>query len=83
MSTPDTFSDIDDTLMTQMLYVDAVIGAGFPSADVAIHAERGGLAVYIGNQHNPAWAWQRSALESLQLSTLIELYTSLKKAALT
>jgi hypothetical protein len=82
MSAPDTFSDVDDTLMAQMLYVDAVIGVGFPTMQVAEHAERGGLATYIGDQHNWKWAWRREALEALQLSTLIELYTSLKKASM-
>ena len=61
-----------------MLFVDAIVGVGFPHPQVAIDAERGDLAVSTGDQHNEGWAWKREALADLSTSTLQELYTSLK-----
>ena len=65
-------------LFTQMLFVDAIIGVGFPHIQVAIDAERGGLATFTGTQWNEDWAWNRTTLETLSTSILQELYTSLK-----
>jgi hypothetical protein len=58
-----------------MLFVDAVVGVGFPHPRVATDAERGGLAL---QKDDLTWAWYRPALEELPLSTLQELYTGLK-----
>ena len=60
----------DHELFTHMLFVDAIVGVGFPHPQVAIDAERGELADAVG--------WKRSALEELPTPTLQELYTSLK-----
>ena len=65
-------------LFTHALFVDGIVGIGFPHYQVAIDAERGGLAVFTGNQWNEDWAWKRPALEELPTPTLQELYTSLK-----
>jgi hypothetical protein len=64
---------------TRMLFVDAIVGVGFPGPyEVAEHATRGGLARFTGNQHNESWGWERDALENLTLGTLQTLYVSLK-----
>lgn len=64
---------------TRMLFVDAIVGVGFPGPyEVAERATRGGLARFTGNQHNEEWTWDRPALESLALETLQTLYVSLK-----
>ena len=60
--------------MTHMLFVDAICGVGFPHRQVAIDAERGGLAKNIDH----AYVWQRTALEALSTPTLQDLYTGLK-----
>lgn len=57
-------------LFTHMLFVDAIVGVGFPHPQVAIDAERGDLANDVG--------WKREALADLSTHTLQELYTSLK-----
>jgi hypothetical protein len=58
-------------LFTHMLFVDAIVGVGFPHQQVAVDAERGGLATSDGE-------WDPTALETLSTPTLQELYTSLK-----
>lgn len=65
-------------LMTRMLFIDAIVGVGFPHPQVAIDAERGGLATYTGDQHNPSWVWNRRILETLTTPTLQDMYTGLK-----
>ena len=35
---------MDHELMTHMLFVDAIVGVGFPHHQVGVDAERGGLA---------------------------------------
>lgn len=62
------------TLMTRMLFIDAIVGVGFPSQDIAVNAERGGLATQDGLEYE----WNRRILETLTTDTLQELYTSLK-----
>jgi hypothetical protein len=70
--------NIDHELFTKMLFTDAVIGVGFPALQVAVDAERGGLAIFVGNPHNLEFSWNRDKLEELSLSTLQDLYTGLK-----
>lgn len=60
-------------LFTRMLFIDAIVGVGFPHNQIGIDAERGGLATLVDD-----WAWNRTALEALSLDTLQELYTGLK-----
>ena len=61
-------------LFTRMLFVDAIVGVGFPHPQAAVDAERGGLACYVGHTYR----WNRTALEELPINTLQELYTALK-----
>ena len=68
----------EHTLMTRVLFIDAIVGVGFPHEQVGVDAERGGLARFTGNQHNPDWAWNRRILETLSTETLQELYLGLK-----
>lgn len=63
-------------LMTRMLFIDAIVGVGFPSQDIAVNAERGGLATQF--DYGNSFAWNRRILETLTTDTLQELYTSLK-----
>lgn len=64
------------TLMTRMLFIDAIVGVGFPTDEIAVNAERGGLATQVG--YGPEYEWNRRILETLTTDTLQELYTSLK-----
>lgn len=66
----------DHKLFTKMLFVDAIVGVGFPTLQVGITAERDGLATVDGTA--VTFAWRRDALEALDLSTLQDLYTALK-----
>jgi len=61
---------VNHELFTHALFVDGIVGVGFPHPQVAIDAERGGLADDAG--------WRRDVLEDLPTPTLQELYTSLK-----
>lgn len=65
-------------LMTRMLFIDAIVGVGFPHTQVAIDAERGGLATYTGNSYQESYAWNRRILETLTTPTLQDMYTGLK-----
>lgn len=64
----------DHLVMTRMLFVDAVVGVGFPHPQVATDAERGGLATSDGEHYH----WNRRILETLSTETLQDLYTRLK-----
>lgn len=61
-------------LFTKMLFVDAIVGVGFPHPQAAVDAERGGLARNVDHTYH----WNRAALEELPINTLQELYTALK-----
>lgn len=65
-------------LFTRMLFVDAIIGVGFPHYQVQVDAVRGGLAASRGTGEDEEFIWSRYALEELELPTLQELYTGLK-----
>lgn len=65
-------------LFTEMLFVDAIVGVGFPSFEVADCAVRQGLAGFSGDQHNEGWTWLRPKLEALPMNDLMDLYTGLK-----
>lgn len=69
--------------MTHMLFVDAIIGAGFPHSSIGTLAAIDGLALFVGSAQAPAWAWNRPALDILHLEDLQNLYTSLKKYEVT
>ena len=70
----------DHVLMTRMLFVDAIVGAGFPNDAVADHAIKGGLASKTWNSAEdiPFPVWNKRILETLSTDTLQDLYTSLK-----
>lgn len=67
-------------LMTHMLFVDAVVGVGFPHPQVADHAIKSGLATTTWDcvEDEPRPIWTRTALEALDVTTLQELYSALK-----
>lgn len=65
-------------LLTHMLFVDAIVGVGFPSPAAAESATASGLATFTGTPRYDAWAWKRTALDELDLPTLQDLYTGLK-----
>ena len=65
-------------VLTHMLFVDAIVGVGFPTPAAAESATAGGLAVFTGTQRNERWDWNRTALNELDLPTLQDLYTGLK-----
>lgn len=64
--------------LTRMLFIDAIVGVGFPHPQVGVEAVSEGLATFTGDQHNEAWAWSRTALNVLHVEDLQDLYTSLK-----
>ncbi len=70
----------DHVLMTRMLFVDAIVGVGFPHEQVGIDAERGGLATHHLQDYGnlSTYTWNRRILETLSTETLQDLYTSLK-----
>lgn len=61
-----------------MLFVDAIVGVGFPNAAIGVNAEKGGLASLIGPKGDKWWVWNRTVLEDLSQETLQNLYVSLK-----
>jgi hypothetical protein len=61
-----------------VVLADAIKGAGFPAAEVAEEAVKGGLATFTGNQYNESWAWDTEALLKLETATLEQLYMGLK-----
>ena len=63
---------------TQMLFVDAVVGIGFPSPAIGLNAEKGGLASLAGLPGDKLFVWCRPVLADLPLDTLQQLYVSLK-----
>ena len=67
-------------LLTRMLFVDAIVGVGFPHPQVAVYAERDGLAsqTWDSTEDDSYFVWNRTALEELPLPTLQDLYTGLK-----
>ncbi len=66
------------TQFTRALFIDGIVGVGFPHYQVGIDAERGGLATDIGGVNGPAHKWNVRILETLPTETLQELYCSLK-----
>lgn len=69
---------IEHAGMTRMLFVDAIVGVGFPTYEAGIAAHNNGMATFSGNLAGKGWLWDRSALDALELNTLMDLYTSLK-----
>ena len=68
-------------LLTHMLFVDAIVGVGFPTFASAQSAMAGGLASIGRAGEAAAWdeyVWSRTALNELDLPTLQDLYTGLK-----
>lgn len=68
----------DHALFTQMLFIDAIVGVGFPCNEAAVVAEHAGLADCDGDQYNTHWSWRVSALWEMSLEALQTLYGSLK-----
>lgn len=68
----------DHELFTQMLFVDAIIGVGFPSHEVGMLAEHEGLADLDSDQHGECWTWKTEMLWELSIEALQALYNSLK-----
>jgi len=64
---------------THMLFVDAIVGSGFPTMKFAALATEWGLAEFSGNQWNEDWAWDRSALDALPDNELQGLYLGLQQ----
>lgn len=63
------------SLLTHMLFVDAIVGVGFPNHAAAEVATEAGMATL----HPDAFGvWNRAALDELDLTTLQDLYTGLK-----
>lgn len=73
-------ADVHDGF-TRMLFIDALIGVGFPVMQVGIDAERGGLARYVGFEPDAGpvpYRWNPEKLGELSVETLQELYLALK-----
>lgn len=64
--------------MQKMIMVDAVIGTGFDSMDLADEMTQKGLARFTGNQWNEDWEWNRAELEKKSLQELSDLYQYIK-----
>jgi hypothetical protein len=56
------------------LFVNSIIGSGFKTQEFAVQMTERGLARFIGNQHNEAWAWIREEVEKLSAEDVRTLY---------
>jgi hypothetical protein len=65
-------------MYTQMLYIDAIVGVGFPCHEAGMLAEHSGLADCDSDQHNESWTWKTEALWEMSVPALQALYGSLK-----
>lgn len=61
------------------MLIDAIVGAGFVSMAHGMMAEKLGHAKYNGDQHNPDWRWNPSALRLLSDEGLQEMYQKTKE----
>ena len=69
---------IEHAGMTRMLFVDAIVGVGFPTYEAGVEAHNAGRATFSGNLAGKGWLWDRSALNAVEQSALMDLYTDLK-----
>jgi len=67
----------DESCLTKAILIDAIVGVGFPSIDVAMKASSVGLAHFTGNQHNESWDWHREMLEQADTDDLHDLYLAI------
>ena len=67
----------DEACLTKEILIDAIVGAGFPSIDVAMKAVKAELAYFSGNQHNESWDWHREMLEQADTDDLHDLYLAI------
>lgn len=72
---------IDDIAITKRMLVDAVCGVGFPDIETATAAEANNYAIFVGDQHNPRWVWNRDKLNSHDMSELAALYMEISNAS--
>lgn len=59
--------------------IDAICGAGFSNAKVAMWAQSARLANFTGNQWNEDWTWNRTMLGMLELDALFAVYGRVKR----
>jgi len=64
----------------KQLLIDAIVGADFPTIEIAVQAQKAGLARYTGTQHSESWAWIRSKLDEQTEEFLQTLYQGLREA---
>jgi hypothetical protein len=64
--------------MNKELFIDAIVGCGFKSFELAWEMTNKGLARFSGNQWNPDWSWRRDKLITMKVEELEELYNTLK-----
>ena len=69
-----TMSDTDATLMTRMLFVDALLGVGVPEAAAGLAVKEGLAHFDLVRGH----VWNPRILEALPTGELQELYTKVK-----
>lgn len=63
--------------------LDAIRGCAVPPDLVRRAQERGiKLFVFVGNQHNEAWAWDHEGMEFLPTDDLMALYDTLRPGVL-
>ena len=60
--------------MKKAILIDAIIGRGFPTFELALQMEKEGFAEATGNQWNPDFSWIRKSLEALDVVSLVSLY---------
>lgn len=68
----------DETCLTKEVLIDAIVGVGFPSINVAMKAVKAELARFTGNQHNESWEWRRDMLAQAHIDDLHDLYLTLR-----
>ena len=74
-------SEAENPLITlSTLLVDAIIGVGFPTQQLAIQCELAGMARATGSKTKLEFHWIRERLAACEEDKLQQLYTALKEA---
>jgi hypothetical protein len=67
----------DESYLTKAILIDALVGIGFQTIEIAVKAVAADLASFTGNQHNESWAWHREMLEQADIDDLHDLYLAI------
>ena len=66
--------------LVKILLVDAIMGRGLPTIELAIKYTNLGLAEFCGNQWNEDWRFEKEELLKCSIEYLEEVYNDISKA---